>query len=93
MERGRKTTLSGLVAVSYTSNLHQYSHLTFVDEEGKELKSDREENLRIDVEEFRDGIEGEATDKFASTYSGTAFSFGLNQVRAGSAPPGTLILE
>lgn len=71
----------------------QYSHPTLVDEEGKQLKSGREENLRIDVEEFLDEIEGEATDNFAITYSGTAFSFGLNRASAGSTPPGALVLE
>jgi hypothetical protein len=65
----------------------QYSHLTFVDEEDKELKSGKEENIRFDVEEFLDGIEGKAIDKFATTYSGTALSFGLNQASAGSTPP------
>ena len=36
----------------------QYSHLTLVDKRGKEIKSGRVENLRREVEEFLNGVEG-----------------------------------
>ncbi|RLA92180.1 MAG: hypothetical protein DRG25_06715 [Deltaproteobacteria bacterium] len=35
----------------------QYSHLTLVDERRKEIKSDRVENLRREVEAFLKGVE------------------------------------
>ncbi|RLE01081.1 MAG: IS110 family transposase, partial [Candidatus Aminicenantes bacterium] len=36
----------------------QYSPLNLVDKRGKEIKSGRVENLRREVEEFLNGVEG-----------------------------------
>ena len=69
----------------------QYSHLTLVDKRGKEIKSGRVENLRREVEEFLNGVEGKivaAIEAGRSSYTMVDLMKGLGvEVKvAGSGP-------